>query len=148
MTYPIRNRIMFLQTSMPLMQCLLVWGHFLFVGSFLPDFVISKVTVVRLFALRCPIIGMSCHSLSEARESNRMLDRLSVESLRLHKFVPRREFSFLLPASILFPAHRRSTSIYLHCCTKTNKQTNNIQPSLSVATRLLQTYSPHRTKDH
>ena len=50
----------------------------------------------RLFASRCPIICMSCHSLSAAGESIRMLYVGSGGGLWLHGCVPWREFSFLL----------------------------------------------------
>ena len=48
-------------------------GHTFFVWILCVDEVSSNVSAVRLFASRCPIICMSCHSLSAAKESIRML---------------------------------------------------------------------------
>ena len=71
-------------------------GHTFFVWILCVDEVSSNVSAVRLFASRCPIICMSCHSLSAAGESIRMLYVGSGGGLWLHGCVPWREFSFLL----------------------------------------------------
>ena len=78
---------------------------------------------------------MSCHSLSAARESNRMLSISSGESLSLHECVPMREFSFLLTEHLQSKLRIFSISLSLSPSHVTVDIASDISHSSSSAAR-------------